>query len=161
MGGKEALLDGQMECQLKYEWPSHIKNILAVPMYGKEKANEELGLTKFKTPEEYLAMDDYTVWTALKDCEKSSKIIDLEKRKLLKCAYERTFYEKDTMISNIFGREAYRRQVQVPVVYGDIKLPDCLRLDVLVEEKIICELKVVDSLNEVHQAQLLSQMKLN
>jgi len=35
-----------------------------------------------------------------------------------------------------------------------------LRLDVLVEGKIICELKAVESLNEVHQAQLLSQMKL-
>jgi len=78
-----------------------------------EKANAELGLTRFKTPEEYLAMDDYTVWTALKNCEKSKQIIwDLERRKVLKCAYERTFYEKDTMISNIFGREAYRRQVQ-------------------------------------------------
>jgi HD superfamily phosphohydrolase len=31
---------------------------------------------------------------------------------MLKCAYERTFYEKDTMISNIFGRESYRRQMQ-------------------------------------------------
>ena len=78
-----------------------------------EKANEELGLTAFKTPEEYLAMDDYTVWAALKNCEKSKRIIgNLERRKLLKCAYERTFYEKDTMISNIFGREAYRRQMQ-------------------------------------------------
>jgi HD superfamily phosphohydrolase len=81
-----------------------------------EKANEELGLTEFKTPEEYLAMDDYTVWAALKNCEKSRQIIwDLERRKMLKCAYERTFYEKDTMISNIFGREAYRRQVQTEI----------------------------------------------
>jgi HD superfamily phosphohydrolase len=81
-----------------------------------EKANEELGLTKFKTPEEYLTMDDYTVWTALKNCEKSKQIIgNLERRKMLKCAYERTFYEKDTMISNIFGREAYRRQVQTEI----------------------------------------------
>jgi HD superfamily phosphohydrolase len=78
-----------------------------------EKANEELGLTKFQTPEEYMAMDDYTVWAALKKCEKSKQIIeDLERRKMLKCAYERTFYEKDTMISNIFGREVYRRQMQ-------------------------------------------------
>ncbi len=78
-----------------------------------EKANEELGLTAFNTPEEYLAMDDYTVWAALKSCEKSKQIIaNLERRKLLKCAYERTFYEKDTMVSNIFGREAYRRQMQ-------------------------------------------------
>src|SRR4030043_867112 len=83
-----------------------------------EKANEDLGLTKFKTPEEYLAMDDYTVWTALKNCEKSRPIIDnLERRRMLKCAYERTFYEKDTMVSNIFGREAYRRQVQTEIAH--------------------------------------------
>src|SRR3972149_4407819 len=81
--------------------------------YAMEKANEELGLTAFKTPEEYLSMDDYTVWAALKNCEASKGIIgNLERRKLLKCAYERTFYEKDTMVSNIFGREAYRRQMQ-------------------------------------------------
>jgi len=81
-----------------------------------EKANEELALTEFKTPEEYLAMDDYTVWAALKNCKKSRQIIwNLERRKMLKCAYERTFYEKDTMISNIFGREAYRRQVQTEI----------------------------------------------
>jgi len=78
-----------------------------------EKADEELGLTKFKTAEDYLAMDDYTVWTALKNCEQSSQIIEnLERRKMLKCAYERTFYEKDTTISNIFGLEAYRKQMQ-------------------------------------------------
>ncbi len=78
-----------------------------------EKANDELGLTAFKTPEEYLAMDDYTVWAAAKKCEKSRRIIeDLERRRMLKCAYERTFYDKDTMISNIFSRDTYRQQVQ-------------------------------------------------
>jgi hypothetical protein len=34
---------------------------------------------------------------------------------LLKCAYERTFYEKDTMVSNIFNREAYRNQLQADI----------------------------------------------
>jgi HD superfamily phosphohydrolase len=78
-----------------------------------EKANEELGLTQFKTPEEYMTMDDYTVWTMLKNCKKSSRIIDdLERRKMLKCAYERTFYEKDAMVSSIFGRETHRKQLQ-------------------------------------------------
>jgi len=81
-----------------------------------EKANKELGLANFKTAEEYLAMDDYTVWTMLKNCEKSSEIIkNLERRNLLKCAYERTFYEKDTMVSNIFNREAYRNQLQADI----------------------------------------------
>jgi len=78
-----------------------------------EKANVELGLTAFKTPEEYMALDDYTVWASLKKCLASKDIIaNLERRRMLKCAYERTFYEKDTMVSNIFGRESYRRQMQ-------------------------------------------------
>jgi HD superfamily phosphohydrolase len=78
-----------------------------------DKANSELGLTAFKTPEEYLALDDYTVWAALKKCNASKGIIaDLERRKMLKCAYERTFYEKDAMVSNLFGREAYRLQIR-------------------------------------------------
>lgn len=78
-----------------------------------EKADEELGLTGFRTTEEYMAMDDYTVWTMLKNCQKSSEIInDLERRRMLKCAYEKTFYERDTMISNIFSRETHRKQLQ-------------------------------------------------
>jgi hypothetical protein len=78
-----------------------------------EKANPELGLTGFKTADEYLAMDDYTVWTMLKNCKKSAELIgNLERRRLLKSVYERTFYEKDTMISNIFGRERYREQLR-------------------------------------------------
>jgi HD superfamily phosphohydrolase len=87
--------------------------MLAIAM---EKANEELGLTEFKSPEEYLAMDDYTVWTALKNCKKSSEIVEnLERRRMLKCAYERTFYEKDTMITNIFGRASHREQLQADI----------------------------------------------
>ena len=78
-----------------------------------DKANSELGLTSFKTTEEYLALDDYTVWSALKKCKASSEIIgNLEQRRMLKCAYERTFYEKDAMISSLFGRETYRLQIQ-------------------------------------------------
>lgn len=81
-----------------------------------EEADEELGLTRFETPEEYMAMDDYTVWAMLKKCERSKEIIEnLEKRKLLKCAYERTFYEKDTIASNIFGQETHRKQLQIDI----------------------------------------------
>jgi HD superfamily phosphohydrolase len=81
-----------------------------------EKANAELGLTRFKTPEEYLAVDDYTAWTMLKKCEESSEIIkNLERRRMLKCVYERTFYEKDSVISNIFSQEAHRKQIQTDI----------------------------------------------
>jgi uncharacterized protein len=78
-----------------------------------ERANEELGLTSFRSPEEYLAMDDYSVWTILRNCSQSAQIIiDLERRKLLKCSYERTFYEKDAMVSGIFGRETHRKELR-------------------------------------------------
>jgi HD superfamily phosphohydrolase len=81
-----------------------------------DKANEELGLTAFKTPDEYIAMDDYTVWAALKKCKASNEIINnLENRRMLKCAYERTFYERDDMISKLFGQESYRNKVQMEI----------------------------------------------
>jgi HD superfamily phosphohydrolase len=96
-----------------------------------EKADEELGLTAFKTPEKYLAMDDYTVWAALKKCEASRPIIDdLEQRRMLKCAYERTFYEKDAMVSNIFGRDAYRRQMQSEIAKEAGVEPEAVVIDV-------------------------------
>ncbi|MCW4000315.1 MAG: HD domain-containing protein [Candidatus Bathyarchaeota archaeon] len=81
-----------------------------------DKANSELGLTAFNTPEEYMQLDDYTVWAALKKCKASNEVIsNLENRRMLKCAYERTFYEKDAMISNLFGRESYRNQVRAEI----------------------------------------------
>jgi len=78
-----------------------------------EKAKDELGLVDFKTPEEYLALDDFTVWTMLKKCEKSRQTIEnLERRKLLKCAYERTFYVKDRSVSRIFDVEEIRNRIR-------------------------------------------------
>ena len=52
------------------------------------------------------------------------------------------------------------RQVDVPIIYDGITFDDCLRLDVLVEDLVICELKAVETMNPVWQAQLLSHMKL-
>ena len=96
-----------------------------------EKANSELGLTAFKTPEEYLALDDYTVWSALRKCPASKAIINnLERRKMLKCAYERTFYDKDTVISNIFGRESYRQQMQQEIAKEAAVNVDSVIIDV-------------------------------
>ena len=54
-----------------------------------------------------------------------------------------------------------RRQVDIPVVYDGITFDEGLRLDVLVEEMVICELKAVDEVNAVWEAQLLSQLRLS
>jgi GxxExxY protein len=54
----------------------------------------------------------------------------------------------------------FERQVLLPIIYDGIKLDEGLRLDVLVEGQIICELKAVDEIAPVHQAQLLTYLKL-
>ena len=55
----------------------------------------------------------------------------------------------------------YQRQVDIPVVYDGIVFDEGLRLDVLVEELIICELKAVEEMNPVWEAQILSHLKLS
>ncbi len=54
----------------------------------------------------------------------------------------------------------YRRQVDIPIVYDGIHFEEGLRLDVFVEEVIICELKAADQMNPVWEAQVLSHLKL-
>jgi GxxExxY protein len=54
----------------------------------------------------------------------------------------------------------YKRQGDVPIVYDGIVFDEGLRLDVLVEELIICELKAVEEMNPVWEAHLLSHLKL-
>jgi GxxExxY protein len=55
----------------------------------------------------------------------------------------------------------FRRQQSTPVVYKDIKLECGYRIDLLVEESIVLELKVVDEFNPVHEAQILTYMKFS
>ena len=54
----------------------------------------------------------------------------------------------------------YQRQVDIPVEYDGIIFDEGLRLDVIVEDLIICEIKAVDKINPVYEAQLLSYLRL-
>lgn len=51
------------------------------------------------------------------------------------------------------------RQIAVPVVYKEIKLECGYRIDLLVENIVIVELKTADAFNIVHEAQILTYMK--
>ena len=53
------------------------------------------------------------------------------------------------------------RQKPLPVVYRDVKLDCGYRLDILVEESVIVEIKVTDHLAPIHKAQLLSYLRLS
>jgi GxxExxY protein len=55
---------------------------------------------------------------------------------------------------------SYLRQVDIPIVYDNLIFDEGLRLDVLVENEVICELKAIETVNPVWQAQLLSHLKL-
>ena len=52
-----------------------------------------------------------------------------------------------------------KRQKPTPVVYKEIKLECGYRIDILVENVVVVELKVVDEFNPVHEAQILTYMK--
>jgi len=54
----------------------------------------------------------------------------------------------------------YRRQVELPIVYKELSLDCGYRLDILIEDKIVIELKCVEKLLPIHDAQLLTYLKL-
>jgi GxxExxY protein len=54
-----------------------------------------------------------------------------------------------------------KRQQPTPVIYKDIKLDCGYRIDILVEDSVVLELKVVDEFNPVHTAQMLTYLKFS
>ena len=53
------------------------------------------------------------------------------------------------------------RQKPLPVIYNDVKLSAGYRIDLLVEKKIVIEIKSVDTIAPIHEAQLLTYLKLS
>ena len=53
-----------------------------------------------------------------------------------------------------------QRQVNVPIFYDDLSFEEALRLDLLVSGNVIVEVKAVELVNKVWEAQVLSQLKL-
>lgn len=75
---------------------------------------------------------------------------------LLESAYEECLCH-ELHLRNI----SFRRQVALPVTYKGIKLDCGYRLDIVVEDAVILELKSVDKLIAIHEAQLLTYLKLS
>jgi GxxExxY protein len=55
----------------------------------------------------------------------------------------------------------YERQKPLPLVYGDVKLACAYRMDLVVENSIVVEVKAVAKVDRVHEAQLISYLKLS
>lgn len=74
---------------------------------------------------------------------------------LLESVYEKCLkYELET------NGYSVRQQLSVPIQYYDLEIDADLRLDLLVNDTIIVELKAVEAILPIHEAQLLTYMKL-
>jgi GxxExxY protein len=75
---------------------------------------------------------------------------------LLESAYEEClFYELKKLNLSV------EKQKALPLIYEEVKLDVGYRIDIIVENKFIIEIKSVVELNEVHLAQLLTYLKLS
>ena len=54
----------------------------------------------------------------------------------------------------------FQRQVELPVIYDGIRLESGFRIDVLVEEQVIVELKAVETMIPLFEAQIMTYLKL-
>ena len=91
-----------------------------------DAAKEDLEILNVKTPDEYMEWDDYTVWSKLLSNPRSRQIIrELSERRLLKCAYERTFFVKDELVSSVFTNENVRLRLEEDIAAkAKVPLPD-------------------------------------
>lgn len=53
-----------------------------------------------------------------------------------------------------------KQQIALPVIYKDVKLDAGYRIDLLVENKVIVEIKSIETLADIHTAQILTYLKL-
>ncbi len=74
---------------------------------------------------------------------------------LLESAYEVCFCH-ELQQRNI----PFKRQIPLPVEYKGLTLDAGFRIDVLVDDNVIVEIKAVDAVTGIHQAQLLTYLKL-
>jgi GxxExxY protein len=75
---------------------------------------------------------------------------------LLESAYEECLCYELEQAAMVF-----RRQVPLPIVYKSVRLDCGYRLDVVVENRVIVELKSVERLMPIHEAQVITYLKLS
>ena len=74
---------------------------------------------------------------------------------LLESAYKECLYYR-LIKEGLF----VEKEKPMPLIYEDVRLDCGYRIDILVEKKVVIEVKSIDALNEVHLAQTLTYMKL-
>ncbi|MBP0612554.1 GxxExxY protein [Chryseobacterium sp. cx-311] len=75
---------------------------------------------------------------------------------LLESAYEECLYY-ELSETGLY----VEKQKPMPLIYEEVKLDVGYRIDIVVENKVVIEVKSVDSLNDIHLAQVLTYLKLS
>jgi GxxExxY protein len=95
--------------------------------------------------------------------ELSGKIIGaaIEVHKILGAGLLESAYEECLCREFSIGNINFEKQVQIPVLYKGIQLNCGYRADIIVDKKVILELKAVASIDPIHEAQMLTYLKLS
>ena len=93
----------------------------------------------------------------------TNKIIGLaiEVHKVLGPGLLESAYEECMCFELAKADIGYERQVQLPVKYKSIKLDCGYRIDIVVEKAIILELKAIETILSIHEAQIITYLKLS
>ncbi len=75
---------------------------------------------------------------------------------LLESSYEECLFYEIKKSGLLVGR-----QLALPLIYKEVKLDAGYRIDLMVENKVILEIKSVEAINDVHRAQLMTYLKLS
>lgn len=75
---------------------------------------------------------------------------------LLESAYEECLYYELSKLSL-----EIQRQKPLPLIYEEVKLECGYRVDLLVDRKVVVEVKSIEALNDIHLAQILTYLKLS
>lgn len=75
---------------------------------------------------------------------------------LLESAYEECLYYELKKFDLLV-----QKQMPLPLIYEDVKLEIGYRVDLIIENKVILEIKSVEALNDIHLAQILTYLKLS
>lgn len=97
--------------------------------------------------------------------------INLLTEKILRCAFKvhsalgpgllESSYKECLFYELIKSGFVVEKEKALPLIYEEVKLEVGYRIDLLVENKVIIEIKAVEALNDVHTAQVLTYLKLS
>lgn len=75
---------------------------------------------------------------------------------LLESAYQEClYYELEQLGLKV------EKEKPLPLIYHDIRMECGYRVDLMVEDKVVVELKAIDAINDIHYAQVLTYLKLS